>query len=303
MRCLFCKEPSDASRSVEHIVPESVGNKRRVLPPGAVCDRCNNYFSRKVEGPLLSHKSMRNLRAWYRVPNKRGTLPSLAGFIAGTDIDIALNISPEGIPRIRPERGRDSERWKEYLRNEPQSAGPDLLLFPLGIHPPQREMSRFLAKMALEALWLRFSFDHSLIERLIDDPHYDRIRIFARSGDNFNEWPYHQRRVYPEETLMQHPTTSEWVQAGFGYDVFITKRPETYFAFCLYGLEFVINLDGPSIKGYEMWLENHAGISPLIERIGLRVVTRIEDNGIKYYLLGPATDDRGRDFDRAEVEA
>lgn len=52
VRCIFCKQNSEGSRSVEHIIPESIGNTRHILPRGTVCDRCNNYFSRKVEGPL-----------------------------------------------------------------------------------------------------------------------------------------------------------------------------------------------------------------------------------------------------------
>jgi len=49
MRCLFCKCPSDDSKSVEHIIPETLGNADHVLPRGTVCDKCNNYFSRKIE--------------------------------------------------------------------------------------------------------------------------------------------------------------------------------------------------------------------------------------------------------------
>ncbi len=36
MRCIFCKTDSDSSRSVEHIIPESLGNTDYVLPPGCV---------------------------------------------------------------------------------------------------------------------------------------------------------------------------------------------------------------------------------------------------------------------------
>ena len=53
LRCLFCKADSSASRSREHIVPESLGNTEHVLEPGIVCDRCNNYFARNVEEPIL----------------------------------------------------------------------------------------------------------------------------------------------------------------------------------------------------------------------------------------------------------
>jgi hypothetical protein len=53
MRCIFCKNDSSNSKSVEHIIPESLGNTTRTLPKGVVCDTCNNYFARKVEKPFL----------------------------------------------------------------------------------------------------------------------------------------------------------------------------------------------------------------------------------------------------------
>jgi hypothetical protein len=58
-------------------VPESLGNESHTLPCGVVCDRCNNYFSRKLEGPLLNSPIFRLLRADRRIPNKRGRMPAL----------------------------------------------------------------------------------------------------------------------------------------------------------------------------------------------------------------------------------
>lgn len=85
MRCLFCKLPSDAATSVEHVIPQSLGNSQVILPRGMICDPCNNYIARKIEQPLLAHESFRNLRAWYRIPNKRGRHPSLYGVIPGIE--------------------------------------------------------------------------------------------------------------------------------------------------------------------------------------------------------------------------
>lgn len=53
---------------------------------------------------------------------------------------------------------------------------------------------------------------------------------------------------------MEHPDTGEWVQFGFGCDLLLISIPETYFVFSSYGHEFVINLGGPAIKGYQQWL-------------------------------------------------
>ena len=96
MRCIFCKQDSSKSKSDEHIIPESIGNKRRVLPVGVVCDQCNNYFASKVEEPILSHPSMRNLRAWNGVRSKRGNYPSLLGSVIDRDIPIEMFRNDEG---------------------------------------------------------------------------------------------------------------------------------------------------------------------------------------------------------------
>ena len=52
MQCIFCHKDTSLSKSVEHIIPESLGNKHHYLPQGYVCDQCNNYFSIKIEKEL-----------------------------------------------------------------------------------------------------------------------------------------------------------------------------------------------------------------------------------------------------------
>lgn len=76
MRCIFCKRESSTSRSVEHIIPESLGNVEHVLPVGAVCDGCNQYFARKVERQILASPMFQLLRANMAIPNKRGRVPA-----------------------------------------------------------------------------------------------------------------------------------------------------------------------------------------------------------------------------------
>jgi hypothetical protein len=163
------------------------------------------------------------------------------------------------------------------------------------MNPPKREMSRLLAKMALETVARRLAVRGSL-DRFIDESHYDLIRRWTRHGDNLRDWPFHQRQIHPEETYMRHPTTGLWVRAGYSHDLFITKRWETFFVFCLYGHEFVINVGGPSIKGYEEWLEDHNGISPVIERVGFQLQQGLECG--EYYLVGDCESGDGAKFDR-----
>lgn len=76
MRCIFCKERSDRCVSVEHILPESLGNKDVSLPVGVVCDKCNNYLSREVERPVLQSGILRLIRSDRGIPSKRGRIPA-----------------------------------------------------------------------------------------------------------------------------------------------------------------------------------------------------------------------------------
>ncbi|MES0489503.1 MAG: HNH endonuclease [Leptospirales bacterium] len=281
MRCIFCKKDSASSKSVEHIMPESIGSKKRVLPRGVVCDKCNNYFARKIEGPVLSHPSMRNLRAWYQVPNKRGKFPSLRGHIGGTDIGIGLRLDQEGKPKVETERSLDSK----HLKVEFEAGLPNGFLFSIEMKPPIREMSRFLCKMALETVAETFASVDGGTEEVVDAEFYDNIRTYTRYGTNYTEWPYSQRRIYPEKTMMRHPETNEWVQVGFGCCWFMNKHRETLFVFCFYGIEFVINVGGPSIRGYEEWLEENGNISPMVERLGCQLVTKGEGRSQTHYLI------------------
>lgn len=77
MECIFCKGDSTSSQSSEHIIPESLGNTEHTLPIGVVCDGCNNYFGRKVEGEIQQSGMIRLLKAERRIPNKQGNVPSV----------------------------------------------------------------------------------------------------------------------------------------------------------------------------------------------------------------------------------
>ena len=79
----------------------------------------------------------------------------------------------------------------------------------------------------------------------------------------------------------------------------MSKFRETLFAFCFYGTEFVINVGGPSIRGYEEWLEDHGNISPLVERVGYYLVTRGEGQSKSHYLYGTFDTRKGIEFDKA----
>lgn len=74
MQCIFCHKESYTSKSVEHIIPESLGNNMHVLPKGYVCDECNNYFSIKIEKKLLAQPYFVSMRFRNEILTKKGKL-------------------------------------------------------------------------------------------------------------------------------------------------------------------------------------------------------------------------------------
>lgn len=253
MRCIFCKNPSSSSRSVEHVIPESLGNKRHVLPRGIVCDACNNYFSRKVEKPFLDLPIVRQLRFQQDLQSKRGNLPSISGLIT-PDIPALLT------------------RYPKYDFTSVQVSEPDLarilqakegtMLFPLaGDLPDTPVVSRFLAKIALEAMALRLVEFPGGIAYICDEVQFDVLRDHARKG-YVSPWPVHIRTIYHQngKTFGSEGNAEQIVHE---FDFLVTDQSEWFFVLAIFGVEFSINLGGPEISGYRRWLEQTGGLSPL----------------------------------------
>jgi len=74
MNCIFCHEISDNSKGIEHIIPESLGNKEHTLWKGAVCDKCNNYFATKIEKELLDQPYFISMRYRNIIKTKKNHL-------------------------------------------------------------------------------------------------------------------------------------------------------------------------------------------------------------------------------------
>lgn len=257
MRCLFCKADSSRSRSVEHAIPEALGNRTLVLPVGVVCDGCNNYFAVKVEGPLLKTGSLQQLRARQGVPTKRGRLMPVLGRFEDIDADLAA---------YRINAGEVLLATTELSTAPMVSAALSNGLGGLFIHeePPrldQRLFSRLIAKIALELIAQRICHVPGWEEFGIDHPQFDPIRGYARFGQG-PTWPVLSRRIYDEEATSL-PASGDPQQTIYETDFLLTPSGEGYAVICLFGVEHTINLVTPSVEGYRAWLTDNAGRSPL----------------------------------------
>lgn len=255
IRCIFCKEYSLGSVSVEHIVPESLGNQSNVLPPGIVCDSCNNYFASKIEQPVLESKRFQFKRGMQAIPNKRGRFPQVPG-MAPPDIRVAMYREKRtGNPHIEIDTDGDDSAVERFFKSI--ESGRGVLYFPTDGTPPSESVfSRFLAKMAMEAIAQRLAKTEGGLIYIITEVQFDPIRDHARRGKQ-KDWPFHERRIYPEDQFHSDG------QILHEYDFLVTDEGEWYFVIAILGVEYSINLGGPEIEGYEKWLVEHDGASPL----------------------------------------
>src|SRR5262245_17987245 len=149
MRCIFCRADSSSSRSEEHIIPHSLGNRRHVLKPGIVCDGCNNYFSREVERPFLDAPAIRHLRFHQVLESRKGSIPPIPGLIR-PDIPVTLY-------RDYKTGGMSVDIPTEFVSRFAALPRGELILPTSGLPPADLVVSRFVAKVALEAMALKIA--------------------------------------------------------------------------------------------------------------------------------------------------
>ena len=253
MHCIFCKQSSDDSRSIEHILPESLGNRSHTLPPGIVCDGCNNYFARKLEKPVLDTGHFRSLRFQQAIPNKKGNVPTQKAILRpNVIVELVREECGSIVVRVPP------EHWDAV-----SSMGAGELMFPTdGPRPDDHLMSRFLAKVALEAMAFQLLAANYPLDPMIDEPQLDPLRDWARRGSSGQHWLFHQRLIYD----VNHKHTDEsgqTFQCLNEFDFFGTEEGELYFCLAVFGVEYTLNVAGSALDGYSDWLQQHDQASPL----------------------------------------
>lgn len=83
------------TKSVEHIIPYSLGNDSLILGKGIICDKCNNYFALKIEKPFLELAPIKLLRSYHLIESRKKHVPSMdvrcMGEVAPIKFDKKLN--------------------------------------------------------------------------------------------------------------------------------------------------------------------------------------------------------------------
>lgn len=260
MRCIFCKTNSDQSISVEHIIPESLGNKEHILPRGVVCDKCNNYFSRKIEKPLLNSCYFQYARSRNRIPTKKGRFPTSKAYHPESGAIIEL-VGDENGWSVFASTEEDEHKFIKNLLTSSHGS----FIVPNPRQPSEDDrylVSRFLGKVALEALAQRVLHVEDGLDEIVDKPELDDLRNYVRRGSQSLVWPYHEREIYPESGYF-FSEAGEPYEVLHEYTLLYTEANELYVVVAILGIEYVLNMGGPEIDGYIDWLKVNGGKSPL----------------------------------------
>ncbi len=253
MRCIFCGTDSADSKSVEHIIPESFGNSTAILRKGIVCDKCNNYFSRKIESPFLNSEAVRMLRQELGLQNKRGKRITEFAYpkvgqeyvkqISGDEYLICTKQDKDV-----NELAVSVKEYKKYLQET------DKILLRHNIY-----VSKLLAKIAVESFIYQCGSSNGVCEYVLNDEIFKKIREYTRLGGR-EMWPYSARRIYSRnESYKGDPFSS----VNWEFDFLFLENGEVYFIIVMHGIEYAINMIIPNIEGYRNWLENNSNRSPL----------------------------------------
>ena len=262
MQCIFCHKDSSTSKSVEHIIPESLGNKEHFLPRGYVCDACNNYFSVKIEKELLAQPYFVSMRRRNDIRTKHGRFVK-EPFIFPSIMDISLvSYNPE--EKI------------VYIENDNVVnaiiSGKCNKAFSIFC---DKHHFCFLAKCAYEYFLYNMgknNYDLCVQEYLGRGKDIlKELREYARYGIG-KYWQYSQRRIYSEGDCFYNQNENICYEILHEMKLFVKEHKhfqngnveaEIYFVMAIAGIEYAICLSDPDISEYQKWIEGHKGLSPL----------------------------------------
>lgn len=152
-----------------------------------MCDKCNNYFARKIESPFLNSEAVLQLRQELEIPNRDGKEVNRFANLPTKNImqisqDIHLVMSQED--KTEEEVERAVFEYQKYLKRT------DEILIK-----PDYNLSRLLAKMAIEAFAYKCLDDGDVLDYIIEEEALKKIRKYVRYGGSII-WEYHARRIY-----------------------------------------------------------------------------------------------------------
>ena len=262
MNCIFCKAQN--AGSLEHIVPESLGNTLYILSEG-VCGICNNRFS-KFEQKALGQTILGFERSRLAAPTKKGK-PGKAEvegvqFVGSGEKNIVtLNgLKSEDITDFDPHTGIFKVRTKGFDKSEVAT-------------------SKLLLKMGLESI---FKSRRDIFDR------YDFTDLCQYlTSQNQIIWPFITTKDdfvnYKSLIKREHAVKREFTQYGIRILVSEIDKSTLIFRFTYAGFRANINLLNRSTEWIDEYLnrryENAPGVYNRKVESGMDIHIVDTDNG------------------------
>ncbi|MEO8947308.1 MAG: HNH endonuclease [Mucilaginibacter sp.] len=257
MNCIFCFENSDTSKSVEHIIPESLGNDRIILEKGYVCDKCNNYFSHTFEQQLLELPFFKEARHDLNIRSKKGKIPNGKGFV----------IDPE-LSEIEFHKDKQHKESFTFPMNAPLTK--PVTAYTVVFNSPGQQntyVSKFLGKMGIEALVYYALWYKESVEESVNQECFNNMKEYVRAGKKNQHWPYYERSLYSPEAGFQNPLTGEYYKVTSSFIFIYTENGQLLFQYLCMGTEFTIDLINQDIEEYKVWLIKNDNVSPVLKQV------------------------------------
>lgn len=250
MNCLFCQQSSANSKSVEHIVPESLGNKQFILDKGWVCDKCNNYIAIKIEQPVLQMPFFSQHRHDLDVESKKGKIPSKKGFLLD-DQTSGVTLHKD---KNKKERIEIDKMVVDQLLAEGVGDGIPLITVEFAAPPNDIYVSKLLGKMAIE-FWAYKAMINNWDDFSYNQECFNSLKNYVRKGRKDEFWPYTARPIYNSEAGFKDDTG--YFKVVFTCDFILTQEQQLLFQFLFVGTEFTINMINPNTQSILQWFKEN----------------------------------------------
>jgi len=179
-KCIFCLTVSGQFLSEEHIFPESLGNKTKILPAGCVCDFCNNGVLSILDSVFVQFDGIAMMKALHQIPSKHGQLKAL--FLQDTKIKHRGSGHVE-IQLSSNEQVSSSDNGAQWTSIGRTKLTPSYI----------KQVARAILKQAYECAFL----DHG---PLVLEGSFDPLREAILTGKNFDSYLAIKKQVSPDPT-------------------------------------------------------------------------------------------------------
>ena len=236
--CIFCKMTDGNFSSVEHVIPESIGNETLFLPRGYVCDKCNKEIS-NLEQEFVNSLPMSLSRIFCGSVGKKGK------FHSAKYSNIHLEKTSPNTIIMRSYAGNKSIPKATKLPDGGYKLKMSLIQQQFNPHI----IARVLFKMGLGIV----AIDRGREEAL--HPRYDPAREYILNGGHFPN----RLAIFKEG----HPSNVSKIEGA------INNKEGTFIFFELLGARFLIGLEpNPKIEISEQLLDQAYVFDLWMDKLG-----------------------------------